>query len=35
MTGGGTLWVTEQYLANPITKINSTDQKRQSCCSWK
>ena len=27
MTGGGSLWVTEQYLANPITKIQCTDKK--------
>ena len=26
MTGGGSLWVTEQYLANPITKIQCTDK---------
>jgi len=27
MTGGGTLWVTEQYLANPLTKIKCQDKK--------
>jgi len=27
MTGGGSLWVTEQYLANPIAKIQCTDKK--------
>ena len=27
MTGGGYLWVTEQYLANPLTKIKCQDKK--------
>lgn len=27
MTGGGNLWVTEQYLANPLTKIKCQDKK--------
>jgi hypothetical protein len=26
MTGGGSLWVTDQYLANPITKIKCEDK---------
>jgi hypothetical protein len=27
MHGGGSVWVTEQYFANPITKIKCTDKK--------
>jgi hypothetical protein len=27
MTGGGNLWVTEQYLANPLTTIKCQDKK--------
>jgi len=27
MTGGGNIWVTEQYLANPLIKIKCQDKK--------